>query len=197
MIFPSFSTHKHLTTSWHSWWKAFDKYFWDFLPFPLSLDELVLESLLQIFHILHLKSGLGSPAGTSHINPMMLPFPGRMGWRTHGSSEFVTGATSDPRSCIHAVSRQCPAAWGHQPGSWAYQRSAVPALPTHLLLLEILLYACDTLCLGIPWGCLGTQVSKGGNLPLALELPERESAGMDTPRRNSTARRREARKALC
>ena len=99
IIFPSFSTHKLLMISWHSCWKVFDKHFWDFLPFPLSLDELVLESLLQIFNMLHLKFGLGSPAGTSHINPMtLLPFPGWMDGRTRGSSEFVTGAFSASES---------------------------------------------------------------------------------------------------
>lgn len=63
--------------------------------FPLSHDERVLESLLQIFNTLHVKSGLGFPAGTSHINPMtLLPFPGWMGWKTHRCSEFVTGAVN-------------------------------------------------------------------------------------------------------
>lgn len=99
IIFPSFSIHKHHMISWHSCWKAFDEYFWDFLPFLLSLDELVLESLLQIFNMLLLKSGLSSPAGTSHVNPMtLLPFPSWTGWRTRGSSEFVTGAVSAAES---------------------------------------------------------------------------------------------------
>lgn len=206
MIFPSFSTHKHLTTSWHSCWKAFDKYFWDFLPFPLALDELVLESLLHIFHMLHLKSGLSSPAGTSHINPMMLPFPGWMGWKTHGSSELVTGATSGAESpeLVHSRSvTAVPRCVG--PPAWLLsvpvQRCACtpnpgrpPPAPGNLALH---LPHSGHMCLGIPWGCVGTQLSEGGNLPLASELPERESAGTETPRRNSTARRRKARKAFC
>lgn len=161
IIFPPFSTHKHLTISWHSCWKAFDKYFWDFLPFPLSLDEPVLESLLQIFNMLHLKSGFYSPAGTSHRNPMtLLMFSGWMGWRTCESSEFVTGATSatETRELVHSCSAAAvPCCMGTP--AWllsellVYGCSAMPELLTqggHLLLMEILPYTHASPAVSVP-----------------------------------------------
>lgn len=95
-----------------------------FLSIPLFHDETILESLLQIFNMLYLKSGFCSPAGTSHLNLMtLLLFLGWRDRRMQESSEFVTRAgnhwsVSGISKLVHFCSaEQCSVAWAHQPSS--------------------------------------------------------------------------------
>lgn len=112
------TTHDFLAFALESFWQIFLGFFF---PFHFFLDELVLESLLLIFSMLHLKSGFCFPAGSIYIN--LMTFLLFLNWRdgtTHGSSEFTTGAVSVAESpkLVHSYSsEQCPVAQGHQPNS--------------------------------------------------------------------------------
>lgn len=86
------TTHDFLAFRLESFWQIFLGFFF---PFHFFVDELVLESLLLIFNMLHLTSGLCSPAGSVYIN--LMTFLLFLNWRdgtTHGSSEFAIGAVS-------------------------------------------------------------------------------------------------------
>lgn len=112
------TTHDFLAFRLESFWQIFLGFFF---PFHFFVDELVLESLLLIFNMLHLTSGLCSPAGSVYIN--LMTFLLFLNWRdgtTHGSSEFAIGAVSAAESpeLVHSYSsEQCPVAQGHQPNS--------------------------------------------------------------------------------